>query len=238
MHFILNVIRNADIQLYYLLCRGHGNWWLDRIASEQESNNLFKSGLLIAIYWYFWFRKDAGQEERRGSILTIVAATLIGLGVNRVLATALPFRVRPLYDANLQHYPLSIPITDLMDWSSFPSDHAAYLVALGFGLVCLSRRLTIPVTLYAVGWICLPRMYLGIHYASDIVVGAGIGVASVWAALRVGWIQSHVASPLVAFAHEKPQLFYPAAYLVVFEMSSMFWDVRQPTRALLHAASI
>jgi membrane-associated phospholipid phosphatase len=239
MHSILDFIRNADIQLYYLLCRGHGNWWLDRIVSHQESNSLLKSGLFFAIYTYFWFRKSEDQEKTRRSIVTIIAATLLGLVTTRVLATVLPFRVRPLYDANLQHYPLSIPIpTNFMGWSSFPSDHAVYLGALGFGLICLSRRLTIPVTLYVAGWICLPRMYLGIHYASDIVVGAGIGVVTVWAALRAGWIRSRVASPVLAFANAKPQLFYPAAYLVLFEMSLIFSDIRGPIRALLHAASI
>jgi undecaprenyl-diphosphatase len=239
MHSILEFIRNADIQFYYLLCRAHGNWWLDRMVSHQESNNLLKSGLFVATYLYFWFRKDSKQEERRRSTLIVIAATLLGLVVTRALATALPFRVRPLYDTDLQHYPLSIPIpTNFVGWSSFPSDHAAYFAALGLGLICLSRRLTIPVTIYVAGWICLPRMYLGIHYASDIVVGAAIGVATVWAALRARWIRFHVADPVLALAHAKPQLFYPVAYLVLFEMSLLFADIREPIRSLLHVASI
>jgi undecaprenyl-diphosphatase len=208
------------------------------LASHQESNNLFKSGLFFAAYWYFWFRKGDDQEDRRRSILTILMATLAGLVFARLLASALPFRVRPLYDTSLLRYPLSIPSsTNFMDWSSFPSDHAAYLAALGFGLICLSRRLTIPVSLYVAGWVCLPRLYLGIHYLSDCVVGAAIGAATVWATLRVDWIQSRVSGPLLTTAHLKPHVFYPVAYLVVFEMTAIFWDIREPVHAFLHSAS-
>jgi membrane-associated phospholipid phosphatase len=105
----------------------------------------------------------------------------------------------PMYDPALQHRPFSIqPLSDLESWSAFPSDHAAYLCALAFGLAYLSRSLTVSIFLYAAGWICLPRLYLGVHYASDIVVGTGIGVATVWAVLRVDWFRSFLASRVLA----------------------------------------
>jgi membrane-associated phospholipid phosphatase len=44
--------------------------------------------------------------------------------------------------------------------------------------------------LYAAGWICLPRVFLGEHYVSDVVVGAGIGIA-----LVVRFIEVWVAIP-------------------------------------------
>jgi membrane-associated phospholipid phosphatase len=238
MHTLLRLIQGMDIRVYSWLSCLHGSWFFDRLISHLESNILFKSGLFISLYWYFWFREERDQQERRNTILTILVGTLAGLFITRMVATFAPFRVRPLYDLNLQHQPLSIPIpSGFVDLSSFPSDHAAFLGALGFGLIRLSRRLTIPIVLYLAVWICLPRMYLGIHYASDVVVGAGIGLALVWAALKIEGIRSSVARPLLAFMEAKPQVFYTAAFLISFEMATMFSDIRELVRAVLHAAS-
>lgn len=238
MHTLLRLIQGVDVSVFAWLSRLHGSWFLDRLASHLESNLLFKSGLFISMYWYFWFREEPDRQERRNTILMILVGTLAGLFIARILATLAPFRVRPMYDLNLAQHPLSIPLpTSVIEWSSFPSDTVTFLGALGFGLIRLSRRLTIPIVLYLAVWICLPRMYLGIHYASDILVGAGIGVVTVWAALKIEAIRWIVARPLLAFMEAKPQVFYPAAFLISFEMASLFWDIREPVRSVLHAAS-
>lgn len=223
MHTLLRLIQVVDLSVYSWLSRLHGDWFLDRFASHVETNLLFKGGLFVSMYWYFWFREDRDRQERRSTILTIFVGTLAGLFITRMVAALLPFRVRPMYDLSLQYHPLSFQtLSPLLDWSSFPSDHAAFLSALGFGLVRLSRRLTIPIVLYLALWVCLPRMYLGIHYASDIVAGAGIGVAVLWAALKSERIRSIVTRPLLAFMEANPQVFYAAAFLVSFEMAAMF----------------
>ncbi len=234
MYGLLHFIQNVDLDVYYWLSQFHGGWFLDRFVSHQESNILFKSGLLIAMYWYFWFREDRQQQQRRATILTILAGTILGLFFTRMVATFAPFRVRPLYDPNLHHYPLSFPPpTNFMNWSAFPSDHGAYLCALGFGLIWLSRRLTVPIVLYLAVWVCLPRLYLGIHYVSDIVVGAAIGVFTVWAALKARWADSVLTRRVLAFADAKPQFFYPIAFLTMFEMGTLFGDIRKPIRAVM-----
>lgn len=80
-------------------------------------------------------------------------------------------------------------------------------------------------------------MYLGIHYASDVLAGAMIGVAMVCGALKTEVIRSNVARPLLAFMDTRPQVFYAAAFLILFEMAVIFWDIRGPVLALLHRAS-
>ncbi len=237
MHTLLRLVQSFDLQVYYFLSRFHGSWILDRLASHMESNNLLKSGVLISLYWYFWFRDDPQRQERRSQILSILTGTLAGLVVTRGIASLATFRVRPLYDAALQHQPLSIlPPTNFMNWSSFPSDHAAYLCGLGFGVICLRRRLTIPVVLFLAGWVCLPRLYLGIHFVSDIVVGAALGILAVWSALRSEWLK-RTEFPLLRFAEASPGVFYAVAFVVLFEMAALFADVREPVRAALNAAS-
>jgi len=234
MHSVVHLIQSVDLSVYYWLSSFHGSW-VDNVTIHQEANTFFKSTLLIGTYWYFWFREGHEQQQRRATIITIFSGTLVGLIATRLIAGFAPFRVRPLYDLNLHHQSLSVPSpTDFMNWSSFPSDHAAYLGALGFGLILLSRRLAIPVTLFLAGWVCLPRLYLGIHYLSDVVVGAAIGIAAVLAAQHIKFVNLRVARPLVAFADARPEIFFMAAYLTMYEMGSLFWDIRGPVHALLH----
>jgi membrane-associated phospholipid phosphatase len=237
MHSLLHLIQNIDLSVYYWLSRFHGSWFWDHLVTHQETNTFFKSGVLIALYWYFWFLGDRDQPWRRMTILNIFTGTMVGLVVTRLIATFAPFRVRPLYDGALHHQAMAVPSpTDFMSWSSFPSDHAAYLCALGFGIILLSRRLTIPVVLFLAGWVCMPRLYLGIHYLSDVVAGAAIGVFAVWAVLKIKWVNVRISRPLLAFADARPQVFFMVAYMTMYEMGSLFWDVREPMHAILKIA--
>ncbi len=238
MHTVLNLIQSADIRTYYWLNQFHGIWFLDRLFTDLEINLLFKSALFIAAYYYFWFREGPDQQERRSTIVAILVGTLASLFIARALATFAPFRVRPMSDPSLGYRPLSVPLVyDFVGWSGFPSDHAAYLTALGFGLIRLSRRLTLPVILFLAGWICLPRLYLGIHFLSDIVVGAAIGAATTWAALHIEALRSRAARPLLAFVKAKPEVFYTLSFLILFELASMFSDFREPVHAVLRVAA-
>jgi undecaprenyl-diphosphatase len=236
MHNLLNIARGFDVSVYYWLSQFHGNWHWDRLVSHVESNVLFKSGVLVSLYWYFWARNDDQQRERRTTIVAILVGAVMSVLVARTLAGVLPFRLRPISDPSLNHRPLAFALTaELVNWSSFPSDHAAFLAAMGFGLVRIYRRLAIPVVLFLACWVCLPRLYLGIHFASDLLVGLGIGVGAVWACLRVEGLGAHLARPVLAFEQKKPQFFYAAAFLLMFELANMFDDVRDPVRSLWHA---
>lgn len=238
MHSALHFIQSIDLHVYYWLSHFHGSWFLDNLATHQEANTFFKSTILIATYWYFWFRVGGDQQQRRKTILSIFVGTLVGLVFTRMVATFAPFRVRPLYDLSLHHQSMSVASpTDFMSWSSFPSDHAAYLCALGFGLILLSRRLLIPVVLFLAGWVCMPRLYLGIHYLSDMVVGAAIGVLAVWAAIHIKSVDVRISRPLLAFAEARPQVFFMAAYLTMYEMGSLFWDIREPIHVAFRLAA-
>src|SRR5579872_5471109 len=191
MTFVLQTIDQVDVNIYHALSRFAGNWLLDHFTSYEESANLFKGGLFVALYWYFWFRKGPDQEGHRRAIITIIIGSLLALFVARVIADLAPFRMRPMYNTGFGHRPYSLPLSlNLEDWSAFPSDTATYFFALSYGLSYLSRRFTLPILSYTFGWICLPRIYLGVHYTSDIVVGAAIGLTTTWLLLRTDWILS------------------------------------------------
>jgi len=58
----------------------------------------------------------------------------------------------------------------------------------------------------------------------------------VWAALRIEWLQTNLASRLLASMEANPQVFYPVAFLVSYEMASVFSEIRSPMHVVLSAA--
>lgn len=239
MNQIVHVIHGLDIRVFLSLQHFVGNPLFDRLASHEEANNLLKGGVFLAAFWYLWFRADAGRDERRKGIVTIVIAAALAIVVTRMVAFIAPFRVRPLYDASLPHAAYSFPIhMNMENWSSFPSDTAAYFFALAFGVAYYLRRLAIPILLYTAAWICLPRMYLGIHYASDIVVGGAIGISVAWLCLQSHVLRSLVAGPALSAVDAKPQFFYPLAFLLCFEMATIFAGLRDAGRAVVNVALV
>jgi undecaprenyl-diphosphatase len=237
MHVLLHTIHSADITIYHFLTGFAGNWALDRLASHEESENILKGGFFFAIYWYLWFRDGPGRERRRRDVIAIVIAAPLAIIMSRAVAFLVPFRLRPIYDPALAHAVYSIPFTpNLENWSSFPSDTAAFFSALAFGLVHLMRRLAIPIVLYTVAWICLFRMYLGIHYASDMVAGSVIGITTVWVVLRSDILQSIVTRRVLTAMEMKPERFYAIAFLLSFEMASDFAGSRSIGKAVVKAA--
>jgi membrane-associated phospholipid phosphatase len=232
---VFQAIRSVDVSVFHFLNGYAGNWLLDRFASFEENNNLFKGGLFLAMYVYLWFRIGPDEERRRKTIIAILIGTLLTLVVSRAIADLAPFRIRPMSDPSISSHPYSFPTSPNMEnWSSFPSDTAAYFSALAFGLAYLLRRYTLPIMLYTAGWICLPRAFLGLHYASDMVVGSAVGITVVWASVRSEWLRSSLAPRVLDFMEAKPEIFYASAFLLCFEMGVLFDDVRRVGRSLFH----
>jgi len=239
MIVVWEAVRSVDVGIYHVLNAFAGNRWLDYLANVEENDNLLKGGLFLAMYWYLWFRTGPDQNRRRTAILVTFAAVLVALFACRVVADIAPFRVRPMYDSGVQHQPYSFPVSPkLVNWSSCPSDNATLFFGLAFGIAYLWRRLAVPALLYAAVWICLPRMFLGVHYASDVVAGAAIGIALVWISLKMEWLQNKLGRPVLYLENAKPEIFYAAAFLASFEMGILFDDVRGAASALAHVFKV
>jgi len=123
--------------------------------------------VLVAATALLWWKCDE-RAEARNACLVAGLSFLASLALNQVLLLFL-HRVRP-YDVGVSH----LLITANPDWS-FPSDHATAAAAIIAGLWLKKLPRIAAVFGAFAALICFSRVYVGVHYVSDVVGGAAIG---------------------------------------------------------------
>lgn len=115
---------------------------------------------------------------RKTGLMASVALAVETLVVN-VMLKPLVGRVRP-YFINEAIEVLTRRPGDF----SFPSGHTGSCFAVaGVFLFCLPKRYGIPAMVFAV-LMGISRMYVGVHYPTDVLAGAFIGMAVAFAAVK------------------------------------------------------
>jgi undecaprenyl-diphosphatase len=208
----------------------------DMFVNWTTATSLVKGGPIIFLIWFFLFdRKRAGQlrsgfEFLAGSLFFSVVACIVSRG----LAIFLPFRARPLATPRL-HFHLPIGATmDYVDWSSFPSDHAALFFALAMGILMVSRSAGWFAMAWATFVVCFPRLYLGDHWPSDILAGAVIGILAT-ESVAIPAVRRLVRRLTLSWFEDHPPLFLALLFLWSFETINLFGDVRHVLRVLAHS---
>jgi membrane-associated phospholipid phosphatase len=179
--------------------------------------------------WLLWFGSKA--EKYRPAIVRALLGMLFAVFVSRSIQDFLPERLRPL-NAGDPHFipPLGVHIDEMEHWSSFPSDHAALFFAFSTALWLTSRTFGALGYAWSVFIICIPRIYSGRHYASDVVAGAAIGVA---VTLLLARPISTKVMPWVRLAEERYKaLFYASFFVISYQFCTMFDDIRHIGSAL------
>jgi len=207
---------------------------IDRAIGYLTDTDL-KGALFFAGYWWCWFRKmdSATMRRTREHLLRTLGAGVVAIFAARILAMTLPFRVRPRFEPALHFVAPAGNPSDLVDWSAFPSDHAAMFSALAVGLCFISWRAGLIAILYTVFIICLPRVYLGLHYPSDIAAGLALG-ALVGYCMNAAAVSRNLASRALRWESESPGGFYFAMFIVSFEFSTMFYSLRAVALSATH----
>ncbi len=203
------------------------SYTLDLVIAIVVDNNLIKGGVVVTILWWLWFRPDKNQGSNRTLILGTILAGFLSLVCARVLQLTLAFRPRPLHnpEAGFQ-VPYGVDATALSEWSAFPSDHATLFFALATGLTLISRTVGVPAFLHALVVICIPRIYLGLHYPSDIVAGALIGIGIAYLVNKNSKIAHAINEFVMVKLRTSPGVFYACFFVLTYQLATLFEDAR------------
>ncbi|MDE6075662.1 MAG: phosphatase PAP2 family protein [Clostridia bacterium] len=164
---------NADIQiLKWVHDVFHDQTWLNYIMKYFTYIGEFGIGAILCAIGLFIFKKTrwAGVAVACACVLDVLIVNVIlKLSVNR----ARPWQSYP--DLGFQQFHLSINVREPSD-SSFPSGHTAALFAAAVALVMYYKVKGLPALGVAL-LVALSRIYLCMHYPSDVLGGMLIGSA-------------------------------------------------------------
>jgi undecaprenyl-diphosphatase len=166
--------------------------WLDHLLAWGATALPFVMLVIIAAAW-FWPGDAVERGQRQRLAVYAVVAAVVALAIGEAIGHVW-FRQRPFVA-----HPAHLLLAHAAD-ASFPSSHAVAAFALATPFVLAGRRL---------GWLllagaaltALARVATGLHYPSDVLGGALLGMA-VGAAVWFGrdWIERPIAWGL-AVAH-------------------------------------
>ncbi len=170
-------------------------------------------------------RSDCETLGVRQNLFATICALTVGIIVARTLADVLPFRTRPAFEPALQlQIPPALQSTNLMAWSSFPSDHAVVWFTLAFGILSIDRKLGVLSCVYAL-FLGFGRVFTGAHYPTDILAAAAIAAGVTWLFQREP-VRAALYSPVARLHLGHPGIFYAGAFLLTYEIANLFDQVR------------
>ncbi|SFV38782.1 phosphatase PAP2 family protein [Hyphomicrobium facile] len=215
---------------------------LGQYAHRSETADRFIIGFLglgsikllpiVALVWALWFRKHE-RELNRSDIASGLIGVIAAFVISRFLQDILPERPRPFFSgAHDFVLPFYADDRGMEKWSSFPSDHAVISFALATIIFLISRPLGLVSYFWSFFVVCLPRVYGGLHYASDILAGALIGISAVVVSVKAFSKWPWLAQRLLAMEMKYPSAFYGSAFFFSYQIVTLFDDFRKSAQAV------
>jgi undecaprenyl-diphosphatase len=203
------------------------NLTFDKTVYVIADNHLLKGGVIMGLLWWVWMRDGASFVTPGLHAVRTIGGTFLAILVARAMQNLLPGRLRPMQEPTLDFLmPYGTPPPGIVELSSFPSDHAVMFFALSTALFFAVRALGVAACLWTIVVICLPRIYLGYHYPSDIIAGALVGTLIMIPVMRVP-LPSTIPSILGRIQVKHPGLVFAGIFLLTLQMSTMFENSRR-----------
>lgn len=170
MHYLLHI--DGNILLFIQEYVRHS--WMD---------SFWKAVTFLGNSGWFWIAVSLlliVPKKTRKIGITALAALILGALMTNVALKNLVQRVRP-FDAVQGLIPLVKRPLD----SSFPSGHACASFAAALVYYRMLPKIWGIGALVLAALIAFSRLYVGVHYPSDVLAGLIVGVLAAWAAMRL-----------------------------------------------------
>jgi undecaprenyl-diphosphatase len=237
----IQTLNSFDLRILTVLTGFAGKSRLfDHFLNLVARLDIFKGIALMCLFWYIWAQKPLDEHaniesRQKRLVVVLIGTTLIG-GLSRGLQLLLPIHQRPV----LSNLGLAFPLLysqpgSLNSWNSFPSDHSMFFFALGAGLWSIDRTAGLIAFLWTIIVVDFPRIYLGIHYPSDVLAGAVMGIISM--RLLLALPLERFERVIGSWRHAHQGLFMALMFFVTDEVGHLLAEVRElatSAHVLLH----
>lgn len=231
------MIRNLDLAIMTFMTGFAGKSALfDHAINTLSQLDLFKGIVLMGLFWFTWAYVKPNQtarerDERHEKLVNILIISLLIGGLSRGLQLGLHVHKRPLLsDLHLPFPVLEAGTDGLNGWNSFPSDHSMLFFALSTGLWTINRRAGLVAFIWSAVVIDFPRVYLGIHYPSDVVAGAILGIGCMLGFQRVRL--TRLDNAMSAWRNAHTGVFMAVMFLITDELAHLLGEFRELARAV------
>ncbi len=212
---------DAEI-IHFINQFSHISKTIDLAFLQFGNNNLVKGGVIVTLFWWLWFKSKHSNLLGCKYIISSLVSCIFAIAIARALALILPFRTRPLHVDGLEFTrPHGVYAGSLQDWSAFPSDHAALFFALSMGMFFISKKAGIFAFFYSFIFISFPRIFLGLHYPTDIIFGAIIGVVIAYVGNML-LVKTITIQKIVDLSESQPAYFYSIFFISTYELANLF----------------
>ncbi len=163
---------NIDLYLFNLINGLAGKYSaLDTLGIFIAENSEYILGVFLVMILIYLPRRQAGNFKKYWKmVLEAVIAAVVTRFVIAEIIRAFYFRARPF---------VSYQVNQLINYNSleasFPSGHACFYFALSTIIYFYNKKLGIAFYVFSL-LIVFSRVFVGIHWPSDILAGAIIGI--------------------------------------------------------------
>lgn len=193
---------NPDVDLLYDVngLAKSAPTWVDRAMEYVGEYGVVVAVVLLGLY--AWWRLVRRKETREEAVAGFTGLLWAPLAAGIALLLNVPIRdfvgrPRPFVD----HKGIDVLVHGKNDFS-FVSDHSALAMALAVGIFMVNRKFGLVGIALAV---CagLTRVYMGVHYPTDVVGGLALGTA---VALLLAPVAMWLLTPVVRSLAASPRL--------------------------------
>ena len=168
--------QNVDINILESINKSETTFKNNFFKTTAQSVTIFNIAAPASLLTVGIVKHDKQMQKNAAYMIGgFVASSIVTQGMKRIIKRERPFVT----------YPYLIK-RDVGGSYSFPSGHtsAAFCTATSLSLLFPKWYVIAPSYLYAAS-VGYARMYQGVHYPSDVLVGAAVGAGSAWISYKV-----------------------------------------------------